>query len=346
MKFENVNWVNGKAQMSVFNISHADLDGVGCAIVLNNLFEKVESKYVTYYGTLNPVIKEMENNPFALNKYDIIMITDVSLTPDQMKRIFITLNVAGYQGQFIFLDHHESSKQLHNPKANIYVVDGVCGTKITKTFCESLLDTKLDHLNEMAELINDYDLWKHENPNSKKLQHLLTKEMKLDIKQGLPNFAKKYHNGIQFNNLNESEKLIIKNAEDDITEVWDNLEVNLIDNSRIAFCFVNSDYINEMSDRLLNSPEVGVDVVITFDPKKKNGSIRASASKIKNMNLTIVVEEISKTSKVLSGSGHKLASGFYLKNCEFNSPDKFEKVQKAVAELSKALMIVYPELKK
>lgn len=348
MKEETIEFIDGKIPWSVISLSHSDLDGVVSVIVAKNLFKTVDASYVSYNNTLEPWIKSLEANPFKLNKYDMLLITDVSLKPDQIKRIFTAMQVAEFNGRFVFLDHHEGSKPIHNPGANIFVVDGVCGAKLTLGYFENIFETKLTHLHELVKYTNDYDLWKHEYPESKKLQYLLDYEMEISWKDALDTFANKYINGIDFKNLSEQQQTIISKKEKKLDEVWNDLEVSLFEDSKIAFIFNEGKYVNEMSERVLNTPELAVEVVIYIDPKTVKGSVRASDSKIKDMNLSLVLQHISKTSKFLHGDGHKLAAGFGIKDLakDANTEQKFEMAKYAINKIGKTLISVYPNLKR
>lgn len=341
-------WVNGKVNWKVLHISHDDLDGAGCSIVVNNIFNEVDTHYVNYFDKLEAWIKSIEMNPFQLKKYDFMMITDVSLKPEQLKRIFTAMAVSDYNGKFVFLDHHESSKLIYNPKANVIVVEGVSGAKLTMTYLEGLFETQLYRLYEFINLVNDYDLWLHKGPESMYIQYLFEHHTKTGKKaDGIKEFVEKYHNGICIKDISESEKNIINKKLAALEECWNTLDVSLYNNSKIAITFIEKNMFNELCQRLLDSPEAGIEVVINYPPGNTSGSIRASTKKIPNINIAKVLEALSKGSKVMEGGGHKVAAGFIVKDATYkqSSAEKFQYVMPVIEKICNGLITVYPELK-
>jgi oligoribonuclease NrnB/cAMP/cGMP phosphodiesterase (DHH superfamily) len=343
----DIQFVNGKVPWKVLQISHDDLDGAGAAIVVQTVFSNVTTQYVNYHAKLEGWIKSIENNPFVLNKYDLLILTDIALRPDQLRRIFVTLSVADFKGKFILLDHHESSKQFHNPKANIHVMDSICGAKLTLVFLENMFNIMLPHLYELINLVDDYDLWHHKSYKSKHLQYILEYYMNIDKENGIQTFVNRFMDGIQWDQLLDVERKSIARKEQAIEDVWNSLDVTLYNGSKIAIIFVSSNIKNEISQRILDSADTGVEVVINFSADSTAGSVRATDRKVKDINVSKVIEFLSNNTKVLSGGGHKLASGFVVKGCTYSQSreERFKIVQPALDLLCKSLIATYPELK-
>jgi oligoribonuclease NrnB/cAMP/cGMP phosphodiesterase (DHH superfamily) len=307
-------FVDGKYPAKVLNISHTDLDGVTSAICVSNTFTDVETIYTTYGWNMDQLFAKWEGAPTVFQKYDLVIFTDVSMGVDKLKRLFKIFQIGDYQGEFVFLDHHEASKDIHNPKSNIYVLDDISGAGITKNWCETVIGVDLSHLEQLVKYTNDYDLWKHKYKQSKQLQYLLDAEFNRDRKDGLYLFQEKYMNGIDFNNLTQEQQDTIRWKENMLEDAWENLQVDVYPGTKIAFIMVPGDIINEMAQRLLTDPTFEIDLVINFPLNKLGGSMRAND--IGNMNLNDFIHIIGDHIGI-AGGGHKTAAGFRINDLDW-----------------------------
>lgn len=340
--------VDNIVQWNVLHITHSDLDAANCAVIMENTFKEVTHKFLSYYK-VNEFLKDLELYPTKVNKFDAIILSDLSLTTQQISRLFRVMAVADFAGYFAFLDHHEGSKPLHNPSTNIFVIEGVCGAKLLKGFLEGVFDMKYDHLNEMIELTNDYDLWIHDLPQSKHYQYIFESYTKADKynDESFMKFVNQYKNGFSYSKIGEEEKKVINRKLAKIKECYDSLNVDIFDGSKIGIIMVDSEFVNEISDMLLNDPSAGLQVIINFSPNGISGSVRAKNKLIPDMNLSKVLNVITETSKVLVGSGHKLAAGYTVNDIKYNTvwAEKLPKVMTAIKLIHDSLLKVYPELK-
>ena len=327
----------------VWNLTHEDLDGAACSILLKNVFSSVVVEAVQYYE-LGKRLEEISNTVGFFNQYDAIYLTDLNLEAQHITKITTMLQVSNYQGELVILDHHEDSCFLHNPENNFYVVPGICAATITKEFLGTLTNDKMSYLDEFVTLTNDYDLWEMKYPQSKQLQLLYT-AMVTDspdgIKQGFNKFLQTYHKGISFNHLDNNDLQIIRKYENTINNMWDSLEVDVIPNTKIAMIGVAKKHSNEMCHRILES-NVGIDVVINFNPRGAAASVRAS-ERVNGMNLPSVIDAVFP----YGGGGHKLAAGFAFPKVNYKMPfnEKWPIVQDWINKFTSALTHVYPELK-
>ncbi|MCA1927962.1 MAG: phosphoesterase, partial [Calditerrivibrio sp.] len=79
----------------ILHVTHNDLDGVGCAILVKKCYDFVETFYLNY----DEVDNFIQNN---YNKYDQIIITDIS--PSEEIFNFLENHI-----EIVFIDHHKTS---------------------------------------------------------------------------------------------------------------------------------------------------------------------------------------------------------------------------------------------
>ena len=135
---------------------HSDLDGVGCAILLTNVYGKQITKiFNTGYNSID---KKIYNA--SLSNCKNILITDLSLEQEYIE----TVNV--YFDNVIFIDHHATSKDIIYPDNwEVHINIKACATKLLHLFLTHK-GCNLKEADGFVRLVNDYDLWLHKDPNS------------------------------------------------------------------------------------------------------------------------------------------------------------------------------------
>ncbi len=344
----SINPEDRKFAGKVFNLTHQDLDGAACSIVLKNAFSSVVVEPIQYYN-MNKRLQEMSETVGFFNQYDYIFLTDLNLEAHHCKTFFTMLQVSNYQGEVIIIDHHEDSGFLHDPEKNFFIQPGICAAMLVKEYVSKLANYSFDYLDEFINLVNAHDLWKDESKlfvKAKKLNMLYTfivDEHQKGAKHGFNSFMQIYHKGIKFNNLSQNDMTIIKASEMDMDREWNELNVDLIPGTKIAMIGVSKKYTNEMCHRILDDVNNDIHVVINYNPRGSAASIRASKN-IAGMNLPAVLNTVMPHG---GSGGHKLAAGFTFPKVKFNTPweEKWPIVQTWIDKLAKALVHVYPELK-
>lgn len=264
----------------ILNISHKDLDGVGCSIVLGNVFPKENIKYI--YSTYSDIQQILEKVYNVKDKYDYIILTDITPSNGEILDKFDNL---------IILDHHDSALKHHNPGKNRAVVSGECATKLTKKYCDKVFGKKADlsYLDNLVDNINDYDLWIRKKPFSWELNELffLYWETK---------FRKRFFQGNL--DLTEYEKKFIHERKSHFKKLYNNLNVFELDHSN-GYYFESHEMINDLCHEILN--ETGCDVVFCRNTKTKSVSIRTAE------NDKVHIGEL--LSELGVGGGHSNAGG-------------------------------------
>jgi len=299
--------VGGKYPAKVLNPSHVDLDGCSSTICVKNTFTDVTTVHMGYGYGIAKWYKQIKRFPHLLNDYELIIMTDLSMDEKTFAEFAQILSMAQYEGEFIFLDHHETSKPLHNPDANMFVDNTECGASLTQKYLTNTFGVELGHLDELIKYTKDYDLWVHKYKESKHVNYILDKYLSGGVEKGCERFVEKYMGGFSYKNITKVEATIIVEKLEANEKVWNELELIPYEGTSIALCMLDGSFINDMADRVLNDPELGVDVIIVFYPNGVGGSMRASA-RVPEINLGAFMGVIGNDN--VAGGGHKLAAGY------------------------------------
>lgn len=256
----------------ILSISHKDLDGCVCQVILANYFINI-----TYVSTNYSDIDQLLNT-IKYNQYDAIFLTDIS--PSSAYIFEIT-------DKIILIDHHDTAIQYHDPKKNRYVISGYSGSWLVKKYMESVYKINLDHLTNLVYLANDYDMWVHHNKKSRMINELFFYYWETG-------FRNRFLTGdTRFTNI---ELKLLRDRCNHFKDVVNNIEVNKLD--KIPGCVVISkEFVNDICEKLLNE---GYSIVFCINPKNNRTSIR---HRIENLHIGKFCENLK------IGGGHKDAAG-------------------------------------
>lgn len=273
----------------VLNLTHSHcMDGAGTQIVLSNCIENVDFRKVSYYN-INSVLEKID-----YSNYDCVLITDIS--PEKIEPENINEKI-------ILLDHHATALKYHDPDKLRFVYDGEAATKLVKQWCEIVFDEDLSHLDYLVTLINDYDIWIHNDPKSKRLKMLYYHLG--DIK-----FRQRFHlGGIEWT---EKDLAFFKREDDKFNKLYDELEIFELESINGCFIYIN-DFLNEIAEKLMDEEDFKL-VLIKTD-KTTSISVR---SRIENCHIGETLQELN------LGGGHSGAGGGLVSN---NSSELKEKIK-------------------
>jgi oligoribonuclease NrnB/cAMP/cGMP phosphodiesterase (DHH superfamily) len=277
----------------ILNVSHRDLDGVACSVVISNVFKNVE--YISLkYGDVNNCLMNLD-----FSKYDAVIITDIS--PE-------TEEVFNLSDKIFLLDHHSTSIHLHNEKANRLCIEGKCAASLCKDFFENLFKIDLSYLNEFIRIVNDYDLWQHTPLNeSWSLNELYFKYYDCDFRKRFKSGDTKLKD-FEIEYVNERKKLL--------TEVYNNLDIYELDSINACF-FLETRFVNDLCHKLME--EKGYQLTICVNSKSKSCSVRNNMT---NLHVGKMLENI-----IPGSGGHKNAGAFRLKD-DRELSDKIDMIEK------------------
>ena len=277
-----------KNDSKILNITHADMDGCGCSIILGNVFKSIKTVPIGYSSLDNTIFNIGVSNDYS--GFEFIIITDLNLRKKHIVHL-TKINIP-----FFILDHHQDIDMIHNGK-NIIINEAKCGTTLTKSFIESICnDINLSHLDILSETILDYDLWLHKKIWSKPLNYLYGM-------YGFVEFKNRFMNGFSQDGILPSEQENLLRINEKIHKHWSMVKKTMMlsDTSKIVVIYSEPKYMNEMCDKILQNKINDAEIVFVINTTGFNGSIRTSRTDI-NMG------EFLSDLKV--GGGHKQAAGF------------------------------------
>lgn len=259
------------------HISHNDLDGVGCGILIKKYLKNVNTLYLNY----NEVDQALEEESGG---YDSVIITDVSPS----KRAYES--VLG-ETEITFIDHHPTSAWL---KGNHGVVHDTSksATKLTYEWLE-LQGYDVSPYADFVDCVNDFDMWHMKRADSLQMNILF-------MKLGIDRFEARFL-AVPSTEFGESEALIIEIEEDRRDRYIRNSAKSGFQftdtKGRSAYAVFCEEYNSEVGNYITN--ELGVDYVVIVNAQKKKVSMRS-----------IPEVDVSEIAVRNGGGGHKNAAGF------------------------------------
>lgn len=279
----------------VIHISHIDLDGYGCLVLMKKMFRDLYNLDVDYltvnYGFEDDMSLDIMSK---LINYDIIMFTDISFSKEFAMKLNTLRNT--YGKSIILLDHHESAiSNLSELNYDWIKLDSSkCGTLLCYEYAQKVYES-FNRLNEItpwkefSEVVNDYDLWIHNTYNSTLLQFLWSSMDKVEF---IDRFV-----GNPSLEFTPEEKDIIKVSEDILNESIEIVENNIeyytdITNRRFGLA-PKTKFYSLVSDRILKSHDIDYLVL-------RDGS---------NLSFRSITTNVLPICESIGGGGHKLACG-------------------------------------
>lgn len=153
-------------QYKIYHLSHIDLDGYSCQLVMQYTPYEIE-RFNANYGAevrqkLDIILERVKSN----NEKSIILVTDLNLSADESKWInqeVQKLNENNKETKLLLLDHHGSGQDSAN-KYEWYNLDTQrCATKITYDYAKENFELKEpEWMEKYVAVVNAVDLWKQE----------------------------------------------------------------------------------------------------------------------------------------------------------------------------------------
>jgi uncharacterized protein len=263
-------------------LTHTDLDGIGCAVVFagscldRGPIELVEN------GAIDGRVRETLSARMADAAAHEVLVTDhgIDAATAGAADAFVT---AG--GRFVLLDHHRSSRHL--------------ATRPWATIEESRSATGLlfDHLGrpaafaEFVRVVEDHDLWRHEDPRSSRLATLAAL-------LGSQRFLARFRDDPDVE-LREGERLLVDNEdarrEDYLRRKVEQARVAELAGRRWAICYAEQ-YQSDLAERLMVELEVSATAIV--NPGKRTVSLRGRGV------------DVSEIANRHGGGGHARAAAF------------------------------------
>lgn len=272
-------------QSKILNVSHFGcMDGSGSSIPIYNSFKNVS--YVrAKYEKINEIVTSID-----YDKYDAVFFTDIAPTDPSL--IKTPKNI-------VIIDHHETATVNHDPDNMRFVYIGESASLLTKKFVGHYFNKDLSYLDEMSNIINDYDMWLNPHGISWEFSVLHYYYLKKD-NYSHTKFIRRFCNGdIRFN-AEEIEH--INRQKHELEKAWNrvNREAYELPYEVDGVLFFEGAFVNELSHRFLDSGEAK----ITFNknPNTYQCSVRCP---VKGVSIGNILNELG------VGGGHDDAGGFH-----------------------------------
>lgn len=280
-------------------ITHIDMDGAGAEFVRRTISQGINTWLPTKFMDHEDIKKLIIDDSITYWFVDIIPPVDI------LRKLS--------NKSFIICDHHKTAQATITeafgdkipPDAKIYIDTNVCATKLfaqkfgPQSSIAAGMAERLDykHFLYMVELINDWDMWIHKYPDSKRLNALFTfwGAWRFVAEIMFEKFNPTYH-------LSLADELI-KFEEREIEEVCkkENIVEFEFEGEKGAKVF-SLKYSSQIGHRLKNS---GYQIAMVINP------IRGTVSLYSPDDKSGV--DVSELAKQRGGGGHYCASGFPIK---------------------------------
>ena len=265
-------------------VTHNDLDGVGCAVLLTRYCYDLDHDNIYYcgYDDVNEVVRKVAQRNIDLYITDISVSEEVADYLDKKytnKSIKVTL-----------LDHHKGAMHLNKYPWVRVVPEGECGTSLVFEYLIGIYGYSVDlcDYSDFVKLVKDYDLWLHKDIRSLDLNLLLSRIGKRSFVERFaynPEVKWSYHEGMIIDDAREEMREYIQKATERAIYVQTPVKVG------VNFC---EQYISQVGHAMLSNCDIAL--VVNFAQGK--ASLRSSKY------------DMNEIAKALGGGGHVRAAGF------------------------------------
>jgi uncharacterized protein len=263
-------------------LTHTDLDGIGCAVLFAGAAPDPGPVQLVENGAIDQRVREALAARMADAARHQVLVTDhgVDAATADAADAFVA---AG--GRFTLLDHHRSSEHLAGRRW------------ATIDAGRSATGLLFDHLGrpaafaEFARLVEDHDLWRHQDPRSARLATLAAL-------LGADRFLARFSADPRVD-LREEERLLVDAEEarrrDYLRRKLEQARVAEIDGARWAICYAEQ-YQSDLAEHLMSGLEVAATAIV--NPGKRTVSLRGRGV------------DVSAVAQRYGGGGHARAAAF------------------------------------
>jgi len=295
--------------MKICVLTHCDLDGIGCAIVLGHLYGKDNINFTSLgYKNIVPYIQTFIEEGIYHN-YDKVFITDLSFSKEDFDRIF---PAGELPKNVIWVDHHETSKHAKNKK-NVWWDDTKCGTSLLYKMVSKHRPKAVEGISKLVEVIEDYDLFFQKIPMSKDLNRLY-------FWMWGKKFYERFFNGdLEFN---PAEISYVEKYKKMIKGIQEETEWHLFGDGKLCFATVPNHH-HDVAEYIYEEANLVGSVIL--NQKLKALSVKGVKDYIRKNDLSI-----GDFCEKYAGGGHREVGGIGLDKLDW--PDQMESLLKDFEE--------------
>lgn len=143
-----------KKNSRILHITHTDLDGAGCAVLTNLMYDYVDFAFVEAGEAANYLTTLLKSG--GADNYDFLLMTDLSFSSTDCELIELIEEVA--PNKFFIIDHHKTALSLNAYEWALVANEGdkvPCATSLLA----DVLGVEDTRVRDFVELVRSYDVW-------------------------------------------------------------------------------------------------------------------------------------------------------------------------------------------
>ncbi len=147
---------------TIHHLSHIDLDGYSCQLVMRFTPYKIFNYNANYGAEVRQKLELILENIKKSREDSLILITDLNLTNDESR--WLNNEVQNINNVTLtLLDHHGSGESSANKYKWYFLDTARCATKITYDYAKEHFElNEPEWMNKFVNIVNAVDLWKQE----------------------------------------------------------------------------------------------------------------------------------------------------------------------------------------
>ncbi|MCX6052072.1 MAG: phosphoesterase [Campylobacterales bacterium] len=153
-------------QETIHHLSHIDLDGYSCQLIMKYTPYKITNYNANYGAEVKQKLEMILENINASKESALILITDLNLTSDESRWLnneVIKMNDNSKEVKITLLDHHGSGEESAMKYEWYYLDTSRCATKITYEYAKEHFEFNEPlWMNKYVAIVNAVDMWKQE----------------------------------------------------------------------------------------------------------------------------------------------------------------------------------------
>ncbi len=157
-------------QETIHHLSHIDLDGYSCQLIMKYTPYKITNYNANYGAEVKQKLELILENIASSKESALILITDLNLTADESRWLnseVIRLSDANKEIKITLLDHHGSGEESAKKYDWYYLDTSRCATKITYEYAKNNFEFNEPlWMEKYVSVVNAVDMWIQEEHNN------------------------------------------------------------------------------------------------------------------------------------------------------------------------------------
>jgi oligoribonuclease NrnB/cAMP/cGMP phosphodiesterase (DHH superfamily) len=340
-------------QKNIHHLSHIDLDGYSCQLVMKYTPYTIYNYNANYGAEVREKLDMILEAIKASKESALILISDLNLTADESRWLHTEVNKLNDSKQEVkitLLDHHGSGEESAKKYEWYYLDTSRCATKIVYDYAKEHFEfNEPQWMEKYVDVVNAVDLWKQEEVENfeygKVCMRLVTETRELNrvmfakedsnYKLSLLQEATKYLGQIDANILLDEKIHLLKKSffKTDINDTLDNLAtkyvVKLLGEQRSEKTIYYKGYRGFLSYGVGNTSIVGNGFLLAYPEYDFIVDVSYRGTMSLRANNKVSVAQISK--EWSNGGGHPNAAGGRIQG--FKEQYRYDKVKQQIERL-------------